>query len=86
MEEWQINKTKANGFLFEHANCATTYEENKFITKRCNCMSECVIGNMKWINNMPTSLSEEDEKDTAKVDLAWIELEKNCKQECLKNN
>lgn len=59
MEEWQINKTKANGFLFEHENCATTYEENKFITKRCNCVSECEIQNVKWLNDMLVSVEGE---------------------------
>ena len=83
--------TKDKNRFYKHchdqlAKNAKTFEENEFVTKYCSCMSGCLIENVKWSNNMPISLSEEDEKDMAKVDLAWIELEKNCKQECLKNN
>jgi len=78
--------TRSAGDAISLAKNAKTFEENEFVTKYCSCMSECLIENVKWSNNMPISLSEEDEKDMAKVDLAWIELEKNCKQECLKNN
>lgn len=83
-----LEKETKNGFYKrcyeQFAQHIKTFEEREFLVKYCECSSDCVIKNIKFSNGMPTSLSEEDEKDIGKVELAWIELEKNCKAKCLK--
>lgn len=68
----------------EYAKAIKTFDDRVAITKFCNCSADCVLENVKWHNNMPITLSENDEKDSGKVAVAWVELEKKCKNQCLK--
>lgn len=67
----------------EFSNNIKTFSDREVITKYCDCFADCLIDNVKWHNNMPITLSEEDEKDKGKVDVAWVELTKKCKSVCL---
>ena len=67
----------------EYSKAIKTLDDKEFIVKYCNCAADCILNNVKWVNNMPISLSEEDEKDKGKVDIAWVHLTKKCRTTCL---
>lgn len=81
----QEDKNKLyKGCYDEYAKAIKTFDDRVAITKYCNCAADCILENVKWLNNMPITLSEDDEKDSGKVAVAWVELEKKCKNKCLK--
>lgn len=70
----------------EYSKSIKTLNDKEYLVKFCDCYADCILHNIKAINNLPKSLSEKDEKDKAKVDLAWIKLEKQCSTMCKKQN